>query len=393
MSVLVLVHEFGHFYAARRNNVRVEEFGWGIPPRIWGKKIGETIYSINWLPFGGFVKLTGEDLEEGSVPNTVSPAHASSSAVSTGFVNDNASTTTVDPRSFRAKNPFQRIVILLAGVVMNVLLAVFLYFVMFSMTNFRTMTLPLFFDYQFKFGHVERQNTVIGGFADNAVSKQAGLEVGEAIIEIDGVPVYSVEDIKRELVGKNGKEVNVLLMDVRMLDRPVRSVKVTVKANEEGKVLLGVLLTPAFRMDYSGNSWQRTFAGFSHTYNMGAYSISTLGNLFSLSIKEKNVAPVSESVSGPLGISKAISSILDYSGREVIIGLLDLTAILSISLAIMNVLPFPALDGGRFFFVLVELVRGKKVSEKIESYVHQWGMLFLLALLVLITVKDIKSFF
>uniref|UniRef100_A0A7C4TKX6 RIP metalloprotease n=1 Tax=candidate division WWE3 bacterium TaxID=2053526 RepID=A0A7C4TKX6_UNCKA len=377
LSILVLVHEFGHFYAARRNNVRVEEFGWGIPPRIWGKKIGETIYSINWLPFGGFVKLMGEDLEEGTSPEA----------------SKNLDKTVSDERSFRSKTPLQRIVILLAGVFMNVILAVALYFVMFLITNFHTMTLPLFFDYRFKFGQVDRINTVVGAFSPDSVAKTAGIEVGDAILEVDGVPVYSSDDIRRELASKDGKEVRVLTMDIKKTDRPVEALKVSVKANEGGNVLLGVLLTPAFRINYGGSQVQKLTSGFSHTYNMAAYSLHTLGGLFRLAIEERNVAPVSESVSSPVGVSRVISSILTYSGKEILVGLIDLTALLSVSLAIMNVLPFPALDGGRFFFVLVELIRGKKISDKVEGYVHRWGMLFLLALLVLITVKDIRSFF
>lgn len=369
LSVLVIAHEFGHFYIAKRNNVRVEEFGWGIPPRLWGKQIGETFYSINWLPFGGFVKLTGEDFE----------------GVETSKLSD--------PRSFRSKTPRQRMAILIAGVVMNVLLAVLLYSGLFLITGFKTMTLPMFFDYKFKFGAVEKLNTVVGGFADNSPSKSAGIEVGESILEVENVPVYSSDDIKAVLASKNGEKVSVLLMDIRKMSRPVRSVKVEVKANEEGKVLLGVMLTPAFRLNYSGDNLTKFTAGLVHTYNMGAYSMNTLAELFSSAIATRDMTTVSESISGPVGISSAITSILSYSGSEVLIGLIDLTALLSISLAIMNILPFPALDGGRLFFVLIESLRGKKISEEIEGYIHRWGMLFLLGLLILITIKDVRNIF
>jgi len=366
----VLVHEFGHFITAKKTGVRVEEFGLGLPPRAFGKKFGDTIYSLNWLPFGGFVKLTGEDFDatDDPVPST-------------------------DPRNFKSKTPWQRGLILVAGVVMNILTAVTLYYMMFGLTGFRTMTLPLFFDHDFRYGHMDKVSTVITDYADDSVAEIAGMEVGEAIIEVAGQPVYSASDIRTSLEDKEGQSISVLLMDVRGLERDFRTVEVTPYADGEGVVLFGVYLTDAFNLDYSTSGYDKTRAGFFHAYNMLTYSASTLWNLSAMAVEEGDISPVSNSVSGPVGISHAVSGVLSFKGKEAVIGLIDLTALLSVSLALLNMLPFPALDGGRLVFVIFELISGKKVNEKLEGNIHKFGMLFLLALLVLVTIKDVRGLF
>ena len=159
LSLLILIHEMGHFVVAKKNGVLVEEFGFGIPPRIWGKKIRETTYSINALPFGGFVKLFGEDVEE---PDLDMRTH---------------------PRSYLAKTPLQRAAILVAGVGMNLVLAVVAYYFLFFITGFKTLNLPVFFDYDFRFGEVTSTGTVISAFADGSPAEAVGVEIGEAIVE------------------------------------------------------------------------------------------------------------------------------------------------------------------------------------------------------------------
>ena len=361
-SILVFVHELGHFFTAKKFGVRVEEFGFGIPPRLFGKRIGETIYSINLLPFGGFVKLTGEDSDEADVK---------------------------DPKNFASKNPYQRVLILTAGVLMNLLLAVLLYFVFFFINNFKTLTLPVFFDYNFKFGEQNSINTVVTAFSLGSFAEKAGIQRGEAVIEINSVPVYSVTDIRRELDGKIGQNVRVMLMDVRKIKREVRSVTVTVQKDDKGKGILGVILSKAVVLSYEG--WQKRFVGILHAYNMLAYTTNTIGNMIGLSFETRDISPVSESVSGPVGIFAVVKAILSFSGKEAVLGLLDLVALLSLSLGFINILPFPALDGGRIAFVLVEIVSGKRVSPKVEAFIHKLGMVFLLGLIVLVTFKDIRN--
>lgn len=364
LSVLVLAHEFGHFFVARKTGVRVEEFGWGLPPKLWGKKIGETEYSINWLPFGGFVKLTGEDFDEEASRSTED-----------------------DPRSFVAKKPIQRIGILISGVVMNLILAIIVYYGMFFLTNFSTMTLPLFYDYSFKFGHQENINTVVMNFVEGSPAEEVGVEVGEAIIEVDGKPVYSVPDIRAAVEGKAGQEIQLLLMDIRSVERTFRSVRATPILNEEGEVRLGVGLVPGFTLSYG----DKLLSAPQHAMNMLSYTTTTLVKLTRESVAVGDISPLSDSVAGPVGVFGTIEGILSYSAKEAAVGLLDLIAFLSLSLALINILPFPALDGGRLVFVLYEVVRGERVNPKIEGMAHRWGMLALLVLIISITVKDIKN--
>lgn len=366
LSFLILCHEFGHFITAKKVGVRVEEFGVGLPPRIFSKKFKETIYSINLLPFGGFVKLTGEDEEK--LPRKK------------------------DHRNFMFKKPGQRAMILFAGVFMNLVLGVFLYYTLLTFNGFKTLTFPLFFDYHFRFGSTEKIKTVVMSFDDESPAQAAGVETGEAVIEIDNAPVYSVLDVRRELENKAGKEVKVLLMDVRTTGRDLRSLTMIPRENGEGKGVIGVLLSDAVTLNY-GYGRQKYLAGFLHAYNMFGYTTHTLGNLIGLSFQTKDITPVSDSVSGPVGVFSVVQAILSYKGREKVLGILDLTALLSLSLAFINTLPFPALDGGRLIFIAAEKVFGRRILPKFETAIHRWGMVFLLALLVLVTIRDIGRIF
>lgn len=372
LSLLVLIHEFGHFFTAKKFGIKVEEFGFGLPPRVFGKQRGETIYSINALPFGGFVKLLGEDSSE-------STEEAGSA------------TETLDPRSFSAKAPWKRAVVLVAGVTMNVLLGVALYYVFFSFTGFKSLTLPLLTDYKFRFGEEERVQTVISGFSDNSKADDAGLRVGEAVLEINGQPVYTFDSLKEVLADKPNQKVKVLVMDVIDLDRPIRTVEMQTVVNEQGEGILGTYLTDAVVLSYQGSN--KLFAGFMHSYNVMAYSTFTFKDLIKTAFVQKDVAPVSSSVSGPVGIFSVVGGIIDYGGKEAYLGLIDLIALLSLSLAFLNIMPFPALDGGRLVFVIYEGITKRKVSPAIENSLHKWGMLVLLSLIVLVTIKDISSIF
>ena len=362
------MHELGHFFAARWFGVRVEEFGIGIPPRLLGKKIGETLYSINLLPFGGFVKLTGENALEVSEANT--PVN--------------------DPHNFMSKSSVQRLIILAAGVAMNLTMAVMFYYVFLAANNFKTLTLPLFFDYNFSFGEQRVISTVITGIEEKSPAFAAGLRRGEAIIEVDGAPVYNHNDIKARLEGKGGEEVKVLLMDVAGLSRDLRVVSVGLRGKVGEDAILGVLLAKAVTVDYAKKP---LLSGFSHVYNMAAYSVFTLYKLVGLSVAQRDITPVSSSISGPVGIFGIVGSILYYGGGEAVLRLLDFVALLSLSLAVVNLLPFPALDGGRIIFVLFEMLFRKKLDGKFEARLHKWGMVFLLGVLLLVTFKDIRLIF
>ncbi len=365
LSVLVLIHEFGHFFVARKMGVRVEEFGYGIPPRIWGKKIGETLYSINALPFGGFVKLAGED--------------------------EHMSVDKADAGNYANKSPWQRLAILLAGVSMNLLLAVAVFYAFFAINNFTTSSLPLLYDYDFKFGKVIKNNTVVFGFEDGSSAQKAGVELGESIQEINGTRVFNVYDVRYQIKDKGGQEIWVKLLDTKKIKPSFREVKIVPTNDSSGAGFLGVALATSVNIDYGGGLVDKLTAGFKHAFNVLAYSMSTFSQLISTSVAQKSMEPVSAGVSGPVGIFSVVGVILNYKGINAVLGLLDFTAILSLSLAFMNLLPIPALDGGRAVFVVLEGVTRKKISPAFEAGIHKWGMVGLLALTFVITAKDIVN--
>jgi regulator of sigma E protease len=367
LSLLVLIHELGHFFVARKMGVRVDEFGFGIPPRVWGKKIGDTVYSINALPFGGFVKVAGEDEDEAYDKN--------------------------DTGNFANLNPWKRILILVAGVTMNVVLAVMVFYIFFGINNFRTSSLPLLYDYDFKYGKVIKNNTVIFGFEESSPAKNAGVDLGESILEINGKKVFNVYDVRYQVKDKAGKEIWVKLLDTKKIKPATREVKIVPTIDSNGNGFLGVALATSINIDYGGSLVSKITSGFQHSLNILGYSLSTFSQLVSSSVAQKSVEPVSAGVSGPVGIFSVVGIILSYKGLDAVLGLLDFIAILSLSLAFINILPIPALDGGRVIFVLFEALTRKKISPKFEAGLHKWGMVGLLVLTVVITAKDVVNLF
>lgn len=367
LSLLVFVHELGHFSTARFFGVKVEEFGLGIPPKVWSKKIGETEYSLNALPFGGFVQLLGENSLEAST----------------------------DPKNFNSKKPFQRIIILAAGVIMNIILAAFLYYIFFFITGFKTLSVPLLAEYNFKFGQVSETKTVVMGFGENSAAEEAGVKAGEAILAVDGKSVNSVAEIRALIADKNGQPVDLTLQNKLSASATGNERVVTVypKFNEsEGQPLIGASMVSTVVISYQ-KPIEKLLAGPMHAYNMFSYSMHIFKQLISVSISQKSVEPVSQGVSGPVGIYSVVDGMLKSGGEFALLSLLDLVAMISLSLAFMNILPFPALDGGRIMFVIIELIRGKRISHELEANIHRWGMIILLVFIALVSVRDIFRLF
>ena len=374
LSVLVLIHEFGHFIASKKNGVKVEEFGLGYPPRIWGKRIGETLYSINAIPFGGFVKITGEEITNEEDEEEY-------------MKND---------QSFVSKTPWQKIVILSAGIFMNLMFAVLLFYLFFFINGFRSFYIPMIFDYKFRFGEEVKYNTVVFDIEKDSPADKAGITAGEAIVRIDGSNLNDYADLKKHLIGKVGKEVTVETMDIKdhTYDNfksykiiPIASTNQASGSSTDA--ILGVYLGDAVALSYN-RPLEKVFSGPLHAYNMLAYSTNALGRIISLSIQSRNIEPVSSSVTGPVGVFKVISTILNGHDKKRFLVLIDTVAIISLGFGFTNILPIPALDGGRIAFKLYEWVTKRKVNAKFEDSVHRFGMIVLLILSVLIALKDLK---
>lgn len=354
LSVLVMIHELGHFIMAKRAKIGVDEFGFGLPPRLWGKKIGGTIYSINWLPFGGFVRLVGED-----------PTDKRRNS----------------PNSFYTKTKLDRILVVVAGVVMNLALAVLIfYIVVFALGS--KVGIPLFVDHKFKFVNETRQ-VLISDIEESSPAKNAGFNVGDSITRIDGREISSIEDLQGVVRSSFGEELLVTLENP--VNNQTRQVTATPLISPVTNYpILGVTLGELAVLNYD-TPGQKLFAGFIHSYNTVEYSAKVFAELIGFSIKTGDIRAVSEGVSGPVGIATITQQAVALGPVSV----LQLAGLLSLNLAVLNILPFPALDGGRFFFIIVEAITRKRVHANFEKWAHTIGFALLLALIFLITYNDI----
>lgn len=363
LLILVVIHELGHFFAAKRFNIKVLEFGFGIPPRAWGKKIGETIWSLNWLPFGGFVRLLGEDESDKKVLD--------------------------DKRSFANQAVWKRIAVVVAGVAMNLLLAWVLFYIVLGVQGFKTK-LPLLADYKFS-GINQKSDTaiIVGNIADGSPAKDAGLKDGDRIVAINGSPVLDSDKFVAEIKANAGKAVKLTISDLQ--GNNTKEVVVTPRENPPaGQGALGVSLGGLKTVDLSFDTpVQKIFAGPIYSYNLIAYSGKILGDTIGFSVKERDLGPVSNAVAGPVGITSVVGQILSVD--RPLLPYLDFVAALSLNLAVVNVLPFPGLDGGRLFFLVIEGITRKKTHAVVEKYVHTIGLVVLLSLIILITISDIRK--
>lgn len=378
LSVLVLIHEAGHFFVAKKFGIKVEEFGFGFPPRMFAKKIGETIYSINWLPIGGFVKLYGEDPAGGG--------KISSQKLKVRSFDKK--------KAFFAKSAGLRAIVIVAGVVMNAVLAAIIFYIFLGISGFKT-NLPLLSDYKF-FG-VNQTNiaeVVISAIAKNSPAEKQGLKPLTKVISVNGKEITDSKNFINIVNANRGREIEITWSTLQTRD--IHKTKVTPRVSppkNEGALGVGLFSISEAVLNYETPT-QKIFSGITHPVNLMAYNLNVIVKLVRTSLEKKTTEPLSQGISGPVGIASITGSILEIQNlKEKILGLLNLAGILSISLAFFNILPIPALDGGRLFFILVEVFTGKKVNQKVESLAHTLGMIALLLLMVLITFKDIGKLF
>jgi len=350
LSILVFVHELGHFTVARLFGVHVEEFGFGLPPRLFGKKIHGTIYSVNALPIGGFVKLAGEDAED-----IDREKHGVKSKESRSHY-------------FWAKSKKERIAILLAGVTMNFVLAI-------GITGFLLSR-----------GIIEPTDRVrVEKVVLESPAEKAGLLKGDVIKIITVTTNGKKEEIRptkpKKVVGTvNMHKGQTVVFTIERSGKMLTLSMIPRVNPPAGQGALGLLLNNYERHVYPLREipWKSVEVTFQRAYQM----LWSMGDLLVRLVTGKTVK--SEEVSGPVGIAKVVGDSMKYGWEAV----LEIVSILSLNLAILNVLPFPALDGGRILFVILEKL-GKKARPQLERMIHQIGMMFLLGLLLLITVNDI----
>lgn len=360
--MLVLVHEAGHFFTAKKFGIRVDEFGFGFPPKLFSIKKGETEYSFNLLPLGGFVKIFGENPDD---ENTSGPDAN---------------------RSFVNKPKWQQAIVLFAGIFSNFVLAWILFSIGFmsglpaSVGNRNT-------NYELK-----DVNLVVVSVLPKSPAENAGLMVGDKIINIQNLLAegaggdnftnqISPESIKSFVMEGEGKEINIGY--IRGKDSEVNIAKIIPKENKE-EFTIGVSL------DEIGTAKLPFFTAFLEGMKLNwSMTKNTAIGLFTL-IKEGIQGKGSfASVAGPVGLVGIVGDAYQFGFAY----LLSFTALISINLAIINLLPFPALDGGRLLFLLIEKIKGSRISPKVANTANMIGFFILILLMIVVTYHDIAKLF
>lgn len=341
LSVLVLIHELGHFLAAKRADVRVEEFGFGYPPRLLRLgRLGETEYTVNAIPFGGFVRMAGEE----------DPTLA---------------------RSLASKSKLTRLTVLGAGAAMNLLLA----FVLFCLTFLLGVPVA-----------VEFHRVWIIDIAPNSPAEAVGLRIGDFILAVDESPIGSPEELTSYTQSHLGQEIRL------GIQRGRDSLSVSVIPREEwpeGQGPIGVVIQPyASKIEIQAYPCgQALRLGLQQTLSTILLTLYIPVLVLRGVIPPEAVRPV-----GPVGVAQMAS---DAAQQVAATGwwfpLLQLMAVVSAGLCLANLLPIPGLDGGRIFFLIVETVRGRRISPEKEGIFHLIGMALLIMMMLIITYQDLIS--
>lgn len=320
-SALILVHELGHFIVAKLNGIYVEEFAIGMGPKLFGVKVGETEYNLRILPFGGFVKMLGEEDESD------------------------------DSRSLNAKTPIQRILVMGAGAFMNYVLALII-FIGLAMSS----------------GFAENK---VASVVPNSPAQEIGIEQGDEFLKIDGNKIHTTDDFRMGLALAKGNPVELEIKRGNdVLTKTVQSI-----LNESGMYQVGI----SYALVEKPTLLQGIKQGFNETRSLVSQSFIALKTIVT------GEANLKTDVGGPVTIIK-------MSGQAAKAGantLLWFMAFLSVQLAVFNLLPFPALDGGRIFIELIQMIIRKEIPAKYIEAVNTVGFMLLMGLMVLVTIKDI----
>ncbi|MDP3965104.1 MAG: RIP metalloprotease RseP [bacterium] len=345
LGVIVLVHELGHFTAARRFGMKVEEFGLGFPPRIGGIRRKGTLYSLNWIPVGGFVKIKGEDGSQ-----------------------------TSENDSFASRPIWQRGIVLAAGVIMNIVLAFVLLTVGFS------IGLPTVVDESLPAESIRELKVQILGVEPGTPAAEADLQLGDEIVAIDGEEVTSVAQVQDLNSDRVNEEVSLTIS--RFGDEIEKNITLA-DLDGSGNGKMGVSLAETGVVSYPW--YQSIWLGFKSTFNL----LWAIILAFYTIIKGLFVGqPIPADLSGPVGIAVMTGQVAQLG----FVYLMQFTAVLSLNLAILNFIPFPALDGGRFLFLVIEKIKGSKINQRTEALIHNIGFAVLMILVLLVTFRDIGKF-
>lgn len=348
LGLLVIAHEFGHFIMAKKSNVKVLEFAIGFPPKIASFIKGETAYVINAIPIGGYVKMLGE-LE-----------HSSS------------------PRAFENQKPGKRFSIAVAGVIMNLVLAWIILTIGFSVGMS-----PIVSDPESIPGKRLSSEVIIAGTEKDSPAEAAGIKSGDILLSAsiggESFNFSSTSEVTKFTTSHMDQLVNLQLKN----DSKTFEKQIKLSTDKEQPLGVAMVLKSIIKVVW----YKAPYVALRETYEITKLTVTFLGSFFA---KIFVSGKVSEEVGGPVAIYV-------YTGLAVkagIMALLQFIAILSVNLALVNILPFPSLDGGRIVFIILEKLFGKKViREQIENIIHTVGFVILILLILAITYKDIVKLF
>lgn len=322
--LVILIHEFGHFIVAKMNGVSVLEFSIGMGPKLFQRESNGTLYSLRVLPVGGYCQLEGEDEENDS------------------------------PNSLNNQSPLVRLKVILAGAIMNFILAFILLILLMS---------------------VSRVSTEVSGVIKDSPAYSSGIQTGDQIVSINGENVSDGEELLKRIKESQG-ELNIGVIR----DSQSKNIKVTPRLE---------------------NNIRKIGVNFQEEYNIKNFSIVkgfkkgliTFLDLTGMLYKFLGMLITGQlglgGVSGPVGVVKEIGN----AAKTGVANLIFLLAYININLGVFNLLPIPALDGGRAIFILIEMIFGKKISQEKEGYIHMVGLILLLALIAIVTIKDVIKLF
>jgi regulator of sigma E protease len=338
LGLLVFVHELGHFLVAKKSGIKVERFSLGFPPKLIGKKIGDTEYMIGVVPLGGYVKMSGENITEEDY--------------------------IIQPGDFMAASVFKRSLVILAGPVMNFVLAIFLFFVVYWSTGIPEM---------------KPNSTEIGIISPDAPAEKAGLRAGANIISIDGNRFKDFNEMASYVRVRPNSNINVVWFDSgKTVTATIHTMSIPAtdslgRKRSEGRIGIG----PVY--NYKPTSpWQALKDGFSA-------NLFLTGQMFSVLWKLVSHQESIKALGGPVLIAQQAGA----AARQGFASLLGLAAFLSVNLAIVNLLPIPVLDGGHLVFLIIEAFKKRPMSLKGRLIAQQIGMGLLFLLMIVVTYNDI----
>ena len=373
LGALIFVHELGHFVAAKRFGIKVLEFGFGFPPRLFGIRYGETLYSINLVPLGGFVRMVGEEDPE-------------------------------DPRSFARKSVLQRIIVLSAGSFMNLLTPIVIFTVLFAIPRDTAIG-----------------SVIISGVAPGSPAAEAGLRPGDIVLAYDGDRVNNHLDLIAQVMASLGSETDITVRRGAIVSglggspelAAVETLTVVPRLNPPQLQVVDNVAEPETQVSLGDAQLYNRELEVGDIMTQGSIGVM-IGTSNARIVKQResiwNAVPMAveriwdvvtitkngfarwiaggpdPGLAGPIGIARVTGEV----AKAGVSPIFELTALLSISLGIVNILPIPALDGGRLMFVVIEWVRrGKRISPKREGLVHLVGFALLLGFIVVVSYFDV----